>query len=83
MSKAVKDLGRVLVSEITDSALDIEAKARRRDKQELVREILQGWAMERHTAYRLAAKRERAKGFQLELNVDDVEDDEPSSKARK
>jgi hypothetical protein len=39
--------------------------------------------MERHTAYRLAAKRERAKGFQLEFNVDDVEDDEPSSKARK
>ncbi len=80
MSKAVKDLGRVLVSELAESAIDIEAKARRRDKQDIVREVLNAWALERHAAYRLAAKRARSNEFQMELGVDDMEDDEARRK---
>lgn len=81
--KAVKDLGRVLVSEFAESAIDIESKARRRDKQDIVREILNAWAVERHAAYRLAAKRARSNGMQMELDVDDMEDDAVNPKGRK
>lgn len=83
MSKATKDLGRVLVSEFADFALEVERRARKRDKQELVREILDAWAKERHVAYRLAAKKSRSNELQLEFDVDDVEDDEQSSRGRK
>ncbi len=38
--KAVKDIGKVLVSEEVEQALDIEAKARKRDKQEILREVM-------------------------------------------
>ena len=81
--KAVKDLGRVLVTEFAEAAIDIEAKARRRDKQDIVREVLNEWAAERHKAYRLAAKRSRSNGMQMELDVDDMEDDECGHKVRK
>lgn len=83
MSKATKDLGRVLISEFTDFALEIERRARKRDKQELVREILNAWAAERHAAYRLAAKKSQANELQMELDVDDVEDDGQPSKGRR
>lgn len=83
MSKATKDLGRVLICEFTDFALEVERRARKRDKQELVREILDAWAKERHAAYRLAAKKSAANELQMDLGVDDVEDDEQSSKVRK
>jgi hypothetical protein len=81
--KAVKDLGRVLVSELTDLALDVESRARKRDKQEILREVMEAWARERHAAYRVFARRVAAKGLQLELGVDDVEDDGPDSGRRR
>lgn len=80
MAKAVKDLGRVLVSETTELALDVEARARKRDKQEIVREVLDAWARERHTAYRVFARRAAAKGIQMELDVEDMEDEGRGSK---
>jgi hypothetical protein len=80
MAKAVKDLGRVLVSEMTDLVLDVEARARKRDKQEVLREVLDAWARERHAALRLFARRAAAKGIQLELDVDDLEDEGRGSK---
>lgn len=80
MAKAVKDLGRVLVAEMTDLALDVEARARKRDKQEIVREVLDAWARERHMALRLFARRAAAKGIQLELDVEDLEDEGRGSK---
>lgn len=80
MAKAVKDLGRVLVAETTELALDVEARARKRDKQEIVREVLDAWARERHTAYRVFARRAAAKGIQMELDVDDMEDEGRGSK---
>jgi hypothetical protein len=83
VSKAVKDLGRVLVTELTDMALDVESKARKRDKQEIVREVLEVWARERHKAYRVFARRAAAKGMQLDLAVDDMEDEGLDSKVRK
>ena len=83
MSKATKDLGRLLVPELTDLALDVESRARKRDKQEIVREVLDAWARERHTAYRVFARRAAAKGLQLELDVDDVEEDGQDSRGRK
>lgn len=83
MSKATKDIGRVLITEFADFALEVEARAGKRDKQELVRRILNEWAVERHAAYRLAAKKSRSNVLQMELDVDDMEDDEQSPKARK
>lgn len=81
--KASKDLGRLFVTELADMALDVESKARKRDKQEIVREVLEVWARERHTAYRVFARRAAAKGLQLELDVDDMEEDGPDSGRRK
>lgn len=83
MSKAVKDLGRVLVSELTDLALEVEARARKRDKQEIMREVLELWAKERHAAYRVFARRCAAKGIQLDLDGLDVEDEGLESKGRR
>lgn len=83
MAKATKDLGRVLVTEFVDSVLECERIGRKRDKQEIVREVLDAWARERHTAYRVFARRAAAKGFQLELDVDDVEDEGQDSRGRK
>lgn len=78
--KAVKDIGKVLVSEEVEQALDIEAKARKRDKQEILREVMTAWARERHTAYRLFARRAVSKGFQLELEGIDEEEERQRSK---
>lgn len=81
--KAVKDLGRVLVSEFAEAAIDIEAKAKRRDKQDIVRDVLNEWAAERHKAYRLAAKRSRSNGMQMELDVEELEEEGQGHKVRK
>lgn len=80
MSKATVDLGRVAVSEFVDAWLDSEAKATNSNKQEVMRRILNEWALERRHAFKVYARHLKTKGSQMELDVFETEDDEGVSK---
>lgn len=75
MSKLTKDLGRLMVSEFVNLMLDAEAEGEGTDKQDIAREVLEKWALKRHRAFKVYAKRLRANGLQMELDGIDAEDD--------
>lgn len=75
MAKATKDLGRLLVGEFVDIALESESSGTGETKQEIARQILEKWARGRHRAFKVYAKRLRANGLQMELDGLDEEED--------
>lgn len=77
MSKATKDLGRFLVPEFVDIALDSESAGTGDTKQAIVRAVLEKWARQRHRAFKVYARSLKAKGLQMELDgLDDGDDGE-------
>lgn len=75
MSKASVDLGKLLVTEAIDIALDSEKAATGDSKQEIVRQILEQWRRRRHRAFTVYARRLAANGMQMELEGIDEEDE--------
>lgn len=75
MAKATCDIGKVLVTEAIDIALESEAKGTRTSKQEIVRQVLEQWRRQRHRAFTVYARRLQANGMQLELEGIDEEDE--------
>ena len=75
MSKATKDLGRLMLPEFVDIALDSESSGTGESKQDIARAVLEKWARQRHRAFTVYAKRLRANGLQMELGGLDTEDD--------
>jgi len=73
--KATCDLGKLLVSEAIDIALESEAKATRQSKQEIARQVLEVWRRQRHRAFTVYARRLAANGMQMELEGIDEEDE--------
>lgn len=67
-SKATNDLGRLLVGEFVDIALESEATGTGATKQEVARAVLEAWARKRHVAFKVYARRLRANGLQMELD---------------
>jgi hypothetical protein len=82
MSLPLKDF-RTALSESTLAALDAEAVAFDRDKSDIAREILSEWAVRRHRAYTVYARRSLANGAQTELPGFETEDDGMQRKGRK
>jgi hypothetical protein len=80
VSKATKDLGRFLLPEFVDIALESESVGTGESKQAIARAVLEKWARQRHLAFKVYAKRLRANGLQMEL---DGLDDEGDGDARK
>lgn len=74
MAKATKDLGRLLVGEFVDIALESESSGTGETKQEIARAVLEKWARQRHRAFKVYAKRLRANGLQMEIDGLDDED---------
>jgi hypothetical protein len=75
MAKATRDLGRLMVSELVDIALDSESAGTGSTKQEIARAVLEKWARQRHLAFKVYARRLSANGLQMELDGIDTEDD--------
>jgi hypothetical protein len=79
LSKATCDIGKLLVSELVDIALESESKASGSSKQEIARQVLERWQRQRHVAFKVYAKRLRAQGLQMELEgIDEEEEGRPS-----
>ncbi len=74
MSLPLKDF-RVALSESTLAALEAEAIAFDKDMSSVAREILQDWAVRKHRAYTVYARRVLANGMQTELPGFSAEDD--------
>lgn len=81
MSLPLKDF-RVPISEAVHLWLDAEAEAFGTDMQSIARVILNDWAKKKAHAYRVATKRLRANGLQMELVGSSEEDDGLSAAAR-
>lgn len=75
MAKVTCDIGKLLVTEAIDIALDSEARATRSSKQEIVRQVLEQWRQQRHRAFTVYARRLAANGMQMELEGIEEEDE--------
>jgi hypothetical protein len=73
VSTPLKDF-RVPVPESVHLWLEAEATAFGVDMQQIAREVLKDWARKKAHAYKVATKRMKAKGLQMELVGDDDEE---------
>lgn len=81
--KATEDLGRLMVTKFIKRAIESEKAATKDSEQEIVRQILDGWARGRHRAYKVYARSLKADGLQMELDGIEMEDDvSPSGRRR-
>lgn len=85
MAAPLKDLkfDRVGLSESTHMWLESDAEAFDTSMQEIARRVLDEWAAKKAHAFRIAAKRLRANGLQMELLGNDAEDNGTPRSARK
>jgi hypothetical protein len=74
MSTPLKDF-RLPIPEHVHMWLEAEAAAFGKDMQSIAREILKEWARRKAHAYKVATKRMRANGLQMDFIGDDEEDD--------
>lgn len=74
MAAPLKDF-RVPIPENVHLWLEAEAQAFGVDMQEIVRGILTSWARKKAHAYKVATKRMKANGLQMDLIGDDAEDE--------
>ena len=74
MAAPLKDF-RVPIPEEVHLWLEAEASAFGVDMQNIVRGILVSWAGKKAKAFKVASRRMKAKGLQMDLLCDDAEDD--------
>lgn len=79
MSAPLKDF-RVPLPESVHLWLEAEAAAFGTDMQKIAREIFKDWAAKKAHAYKVATKRMRANGLQMDLIGDEEEEDGMSRK---
>jgi hypothetical protein len=73
MSTPLKDF-RLPIPEAVHMWLEAEAQAFGMDMQQIAREVLKDWAKKKAHAYKVATKRMKANGLQMELVGDDEEE---------
>jgi hypothetical protein len=73
MSTPLKDF-RLPIPEHVHLWLEAEAQAFGMDMQQIAREVLKDWAKKKAHAYKVATKRMKANGLQMELVGDDEEE---------
>jgi hypothetical protein len=73
MSTPLKDF-RLPIPEHVHLWLEAEAQAFGMDMQQIAREVLKDWAKKKAHAYKVATKRMKANGLQMELVGDEEED---------
>lgn len=74
MSTPLKDF-RLPIPEFVHLWLEAEAAAFGKDMQSIAREILKEWARRKAHAYKVATKRMKANGLQMDFLGDDEEND--------
>lgn len=82
MSTPLKDF-RLPIPESVHLWLEAEAAAFGKDMQSIAREILKEWARRKAHAYKVATKRMRANGLQMDLIGDEEEEDGMTRSGRK
>jgi hypothetical protein len=73
MSTPLKDF-RLPIPEHVHLWLEAEAQAFGMDMQQIAREVLKDWAKKKAHAYKVATKRMKANGLQMELVGDEEEE---------